>query len=169
MTTNLILDKWERNYAHTEHPKYTFPEPDLAQHLIALYFDCVNLHLPLLHRPTFEKWVEEGLHHTDENFTPVYLLVCAVGARHSNDPRAKLEGINSYHSCGWKWFDQVQMIKRAMISPPTLFDIQSYCVCETISHRLAWANDTLHSWQYSSSRDHLPHSPAGRLWELESG
>ena len=123
-----MASKWEKNYGLIEGPKYTFPEPDLSKHLADLYFDCVNLYLPLLHRPTFEKWVNEGLHLSDDKFAPVYLLVLAVGARYSSDPRAMLDGVDSYHSCGWKWFDQVQMMKRSMLSPPTLFDIQCYCV-----------------------------------------
>ena len=123
-----MASKWEKNYGLIEGPKYTFPEPDLSKHLVDLYFDCVNLYLPLLHRPAFDKWVNEGLHLSDDKFAPVYLLVLAVGARYSRDPRAMLDGVDSYHSCGWICFDQVQMIKRSMLSPPTLFDIQCYCV-----------------------------------------
>ncbi|KAF8972340.1 fungal-specific transcription factor domain-containing protein [Flammula alnicola] len=119
---------WERKFNTTDSIHYTFPEPDLAMDLIGLYFTHVNLYLPLLHRPIFEKLVQEGLHLTNQSFAPVYLLVCAVGARYSDDPRAKLEGVDSYHSCGWKWFDQVQMVKRSMLAPPSLFDLQLYCL-----------------------------------------
>jgi hypothetical protein len=112
-----------------ESPIYTFPEPDLARDLIDLYFRYVNLYLPLLHHPTFMKWVDEEMYLKNANFAPVYLLVCAVGARWSDDPRCLLTGVDSYHSCGWKWFDQVQMIRRSILSPPTLFDLQVYVVC----------------------------------------
>ena len=60
--------------------QYTFPDLDLALHCIDLYFKYSNLYLPLLHRPTFYKYVREGLHLTDGDFAPVSLLVCAVGA-----------------------------------------------------------------------------------------
>jgi hypothetical protein len=120
--------KWERNYNASPPPQYHFPEPDLSKHLVDLYFQHVNIHLPLLNRCIFEKWIEDGLHLTNKAFAPVYLLVCALGARYSNDPRAMLDGHNSTHSRGWKWFDQVHMVKRSPLSAPTLFDLQVYCV-----------------------------------------
>ncbi|KAF8970798.1 fungal-specific transcription factor domain-containing protein [Flammula alnicola] len=119
---------WERKFNSSENIHYIFPEPDLAVHFMDLYFTHVNIYLPLLHRPTFEKYVQEGLHLANANFAPVYLLVCAVGAQYSDDPKARLEGVDSYHSCGWKWFDQVQMKKQPMLAPPTLFDLQLYCL-----------------------------------------
>lgn len=99
--------------------------------LIDLYFRHVNVYSPLLHRPTFEKSVAEGLHLTDDAFGANLLLVCAVGARYSDDPRVLLDGVQSVHSSGWKWFDQVQLVKKSLLAPPTLYDIQFYCVrCE---------------------------------------
>ncbi|KAJ3505766.1 hypothetical protein NLJ89_g7247 [Agrocybe chaxingu] len=123
------LRPWEsRINAKKPAPVYHFPEPDLAEHLIDLYFEFVNLYLPLLHRPTFEKSVQDGLQHTNQSFASVYLLVCAVGSRFSADPRVRLDGIESYHSCGWKWFDQVQVVKKSLLSPPSLYDLQFYCL-----------------------------------------
>ncbi|KAF8968587.1 fungal-specific transcription factor domain-containing protein [Flammula alnicola] len=119
---------WERKFNSSESIHYTFPEPDLAMHFMDLYFVHVNIYLPLLHRPTFGKYVQEGLHLTNGNFAPVYLVVCAIGAQYSDDPKARLEGVDSYHSCGWKWFGQVQMKKQPMLAPPTLFDLQLYCL-----------------------------------------
>ena len=84
--------------------------------------------MPLLHRPTFDKSVKEGLHLKNLNFAPVFLLVCAVGARYSDDPRVRLDGVKSHHSAGWKWFEQVQIMKRSLLAPPTLYDLQLYCV-----------------------------------------
>ncbi|KAF8972347.1 fungal-specific transcription factor domain-containing protein [Flammula alnicola] len=114
------LRPWEKVFNTSERGHYTFPEHDLSMHLIDLYFTHVNLYLPLLHRPILKSW--------NETFAPVFLLVCAVGARYSDDPRVKLEGYDSYHSCGWKWFGQVQAVRRSMLTPPTLFDIQLYCL-----------------------------------------
>ncbi|KAF9479628.1 hypothetical protein BDN70DRAFT_878593 [Pholiota conissans] len=119
---------WERLYAAFEEPKYVFPEPDLSRELVDLYYKHVNLYLPLLNRVMFDKWIEDGLHLTDKNFAPVYLLVCAVGARYSDDPRARLDGNDSPHSRGWKWFNQVHVVRRAALSPPTLSDLQVYCL-----------------------------------------
>lgn len=88
----------------------------------------MNSFLPLLHRPTFDKSLTEGLHHRDDGFGAVVLLVSAVGARFSDDPRVILEGTGSTHSAGWAWFHQVQMVRRSLFSPPSLYDLQVYCV-----------------------------------------
>jgi hypothetical protein len=109
-------------------PEYTFPELDLALQCIDLYFKHDNLYLPLLHRPIFDKSVQEGLYLRDKEFAPVFLLVCAVGARYSDDPRVLLDGFDSQHSSGWKWFSQVQKIQMSLITPPTLYDLQRHCV-----------------------------------------
>jgi len=113
----------------TASPEYNFPDLDLALHCIDLYFLHSNLYLPLLHRPTFDKSVKEGLYLTNDNFAPVFLLVCAVGARHSDNPQVRLDGIDSHHSAGWKWFKQVEIMKQSLrLAPPTLYDLQLYCV-----------------------------------------
>jgi hypothetical protein len=62
------------------------------------------------------------------NFAPVFLLVCAVGARYSDNPLVRLDDVDSHHSAGWKWFEQVQIMKRSLLAPPTLYDLQLYCV-----------------------------------------
>jgi len=108
-------------------PQYTFPEADLASSLVDLYFSNINMYHPLLHRPTFEKSVAEGLHYRDERFASTYLLVCAVGSRFSDDRRVLLDEFDTHHSCGWKWFNQVQMVKKTFLTP-TLYDLQFYCV-----------------------------------------
>ncbi|KXN82670.1 Transcriptional activator protein acu-15 [Leucoagaricus sp. SymC.cos] len=112
----------------TTQPHYKFPEPDLLHALVDLYFEYINLFVPLLHRPTFERSIAEGLHHHDERFGANVLLVCANGSRFSDDPRVLLDGEKSRHSSGWKWFDQVQMVKRSFLNPPTLYDLQFYSV-----------------------------------------
>ena len=69
------------------------------------------------------------LHHTGEDFAAIVLLVCALAARYSNDDRVKLDGIDDWHSSGWKWFNQVDAYQRSYIGSPTLYDLQFYCVC----------------------------------------
>lgn len=109
-------------------PNYQFPPSDLLVSLVDLYFINMNSFLPLLHRPTFEKSLREGLHYRDDGFGAVVLLVSSVGCRFSDDPRVILEGTNSTHSAGWAWFHQVQMIRRSLFSPPSLYDLQVYCL-----------------------------------------
>ncbi|KAJ7143999.1 fungal-specific transcription factor domain-containing protein [Mycena epipterygia] len=117
---------------------YSFPPPDLAAHLIDLYFTRVNMYLPLLHRPTFERGVMGGLHHRDDNFAAILLLVCAVGSRWSDDPRvvpgSGTEGVGTaktgtgHLACGWGWFDQVPLVGKHLFGQATLYDLQYYCL-----------------------------------------
>lgn len=95
--------------------------------------------MPLLHRPTFEKYVEAKRHLTDEAFGSTVLLVCAIGSRFSGDSRVleKEEIIMNgsateqkiWRSAGWQWFREVQTTRKAMYLGRTrLFDVQICCV-----------------------------------------
>jgi hypothetical protein len=91
------------------------------------YFLHFNPLLPLLHRPTFEDAVKQGLHLVDNGFGFVLLLVVALGARWVDDQRVLLED-GSRYSAGWKWFNQVQLPMKALLAPPRVTDLQVYCV-----------------------------------------
>ncbi|KAJ3514273.1 hypothetical protein NLJ89_g2467 [Agrocybe chaxingu] len=119
---------WERKVTISSSHHYTFPDPDLARDLAELYFQNIHPDIPLLHRPSFERSVRDGLHYADEGFADVYLLVCALGARFSSDPKVLLEGVDSRHSAGWKWFNQVELCKGSPLGMPSLYDIQAYCL-----------------------------------------
>ena len=93
--------------------------------------------IPILHRPTFETHLKNGLHLEDQSFGGVVLLVCAVGARFSVDKRVlderelapEDEEQKVWQSAGWKWFYKVQTSHKAMgLYPPRLFDLQIFCV-----------------------------------------
>lgn len=107
-----------------EKPHQEFPPNDLLSSLIDLYFENVNNYYPLLHRPTFLLDMKNGLHFSHEAFGSIVLLVCAIGSKFSDDRRVILEGTDSLHSCGWKYFMQVQSIHRTVLSPPNLYDLQ---------------------------------------------
>ncbi|KAJ7224319.1 fungal-specific transcription factor domain-containing protein [Mycena pura] len=113
-----------RSREPTPPPQYVFPPPDLAASLVDLYFSNVNLIVPLLHRPTFDRDLSAGLHLTTDGFAATYLLVCAVGARYSSDARVLLDGTNSLHSCGWRWFKQLQLMRDPLGPPVCLYDLQ---------------------------------------------
>jgi hypothetical protein len=113
------LQQWEMN------THYKFPETDLLPVLVNAYMRSYNDDLPLLHRPTFEHAVSEGLHLRDPSFGGVVLLVCALGARHVDDHRVWLPGGNK-RSAGWHWFTQVDISRRDLFRPPRLYDIQTY-------------------------------------------
>ena len=93
-----------------------------------LFFQHINFFTGLLYRPLFEKGIEEGLYHRDDGFGGLVLLVCANASRFSSDPRVLLEGTDSWHSCGWKYFAQVQMVRKSLLSAPCLYDLQMYSV-----------------------------------------
>ncbi|PBK95211.1 hypothetical protein ARMGADRAFT_1011085 [Armillaria gallica] len=112
-----------------DHSMYTFPEDDLLRSLINLYFERVNILLPLLHRPTFENSISEKLHLQDQKFADVVIFVCAVASRYSDDPRVLFEGQHSMQSSGWKWVHQVVSTYKLSIRPSTLYDLQFCCLC----------------------------------------
>lgn len=63
------------------------PPTDLAHTLIELFFANVNIHFPLLHRPTFERQFREGLQFHDAWFSCLCLSVFAVASRWCSDIR----------------------------------------------------------------------------------
>lgn len=86
--------------------------------------------MPVLHRPTLEKGIADGLHLGSQNpgFSKIVLLVCAIGSRYSNDPRIFLPDVGSELSAGWKWFDQIRTTQKPMLAPPCLYDLQVHIV-----------------------------------------
>lgn len=109
-------------------PSSSFPDDDLLDSLVNLYFAHINAYLPLFHRPTFERDIAEKLHLKDDGFAANLLLVCATGSRWSDDPRVRLDGIDSSHTNGWKWFNQVQLVRKSLLRVPVLADLQFYVV-----------------------------------------
>lgn len=105
--------------------------------LMQLYFDNVNPFFPILHRPTFENAVAASKHVSadddSDGFAETLLLVCALGARYSDDPRVHLDTVTECGTAGWKYFDQVQLAGHPLRGQPTLYDLQCYCVCITYS------------------------------------
>lgn len=114
-----------------ETPRFAFPEPDLLNSLVDLFFENSVRYLPILHRGTFQQQLNSGLHFTDEGFASVVLLVCSLGSRFSDDTRVLLDNTDSWYSAGWKWFSQVQKNQKLVnLRPPRLFDLQ---IC-AVSH-----------------------------------
>lgn len=118
---------WELAAKDIVEPVYNFPHEDLATSLVDLYFTHYNVLTPLLHRPTFERKAAQGLHRRNSSFGAVYLLVLAVGSRFSDDCRVFLENQNE-HSAGWRFFEQVQMVRKTLLGPPCLEDLQVHCL-----------------------------------------
>ncbi|KAI0682880.1 fungal-specific transcription factor domain-containing protein [Cytidiella melzeri] len=125
---------WVIESLEHEKPHELFPVPDLMTALVDAYFEDCNLYLPLLHEPTFRRDIANGLHRRDEGFGSIVLLVCALGSRFIDDPRVILPGSNSQHSSGWEWFRQVQWIRRSLLCPPRLYDLQVACLTAVFLH-----------------------------------
>lgn len=107
--------------------RYDFPDVDLIPILVDQYFAQMNIYFPVLHRPTFEKALMEGLHLRDNGFGVVLLLVCAHGSRFCDDPRVLLPGC-PVSSAGWRWYNQAQMVRKSPLAPRRLYDVQQYNV-----------------------------------------
>jgi hypothetical protein len=127
---NLIRhSQWAtRNPALEYHWAYLYPDDDLMPSLIDAYFQHFNIFLPILHRPTFEKSVAEGLHFSDSMFGATVLLVCAHGSRFSEDPRVLAKGSDNHRSAGWKWFEQVNVFRNTLYKRTTLYELQMHAV-----------------------------------------
>ncbi|KAG8943600.1 hypothetical protein FRC04_002761 [Tulasnella sp. 424] len=107
----------------------TFPPDDLMDELIELCFKTIMVLFPVVHRPTLEKQRRENRHRNDINFARVLLGVCAIGARFSDDERVCLPSEDGsgveWNSAGWKYFTQIVSLKRPILSPAGLSDLQS--------------------------------------------
>lgn len=108
--------------------KFEYPDIDLLRHLVDCYFDNLNILLPLLHRPSFMRSIEERAHHVDHNFGAIVLLVCAIGCRYTEDPRVTHEVTTSTSSTAWKFFVQLHKPKHVHYLPHSLYEAQIYPV-----------------------------------------
>ena len=106
-----------------------FPDSDLLQSLVQAFFDRQYRMTPLVHRPTLERGLALGLHLRDPSFANVVMGVCACAARNVDDPRVLLEGSESWHSAGWKYYNQIRTERNSVFSMPSLYDLQTYGVC----------------------------------------
>ncbi|KAJ6479244.1 fungal-specific transcription factor domain-containing protein [Mycena vitilis] len=122
-----ITQPWEK--LTIEPPPTFFPDHDLLESLVKIYFEQINPILGILHSPSFHQAILDGVHLRDPQFGAVVLLVCALASRHSEDPRIFLDSSNSEHTCGWKWFMQVRPL-RSSFSPeqPSLYQLQLLCL-----------------------------------------
>ncbi|KAF7308402.1 Zn(2)-C6 fungal-type domain-containing protein [Mycena chlorophos] len=105
-----------------------FPPRDLLYSLFKLYFRHTNIYYPVLHLPTFMRSVVDGLHLRDRSFGNVVLMVCALGAKFSTDPRVlyRKEGDKDELelNVGMQYFDQIQFAMEYLFTAPTLTHIQ---------------------------------------------
>ncbi|KAJ7643597.1 fungal-specific transcription factor domain-containing protein [Roridomyces roridus] len=108
-----ITKPWQSMIQETIPPQ-SFPEDDLLAALIDMYFERINPLICLLHAPSFRRSVSQGEHLSDLHFGPLVLLVCALAARCSDDPRVLMDDDPRPDSAGWKWFRQVRPLSMAI-------------------------------------------------------
>ncbi|KAJ4483214.1 fungal-specific transcription factor domain-containing protein [Lentinula aciculospora] len=122
-----FLQSWEKTSRDQRGNRYSFPETELMVSLVSLYLVNVNIFFPIVHAPTFKRFIAEGLHLRDEDFGATVLLVCAIGSRYSADPRVLCVS-GSELSSGYQWFAQVQMLRQSLFEVPSLYELQYYCL-----------------------------------------
>ncbi|KAG5341430.1 hypothetical protein C0989_010540 [Termitomyces sp. Mn162] len=81
------IHPWE-DISEEETIIYEFPDEELLYELVGLYFEHVNSHFPLLHQPTFEKALREGLHHVDCHFGSTVLGLAILYTHGTSQPEA---------------------------------------------------------------------------------
>ncbi|KAJ7661669.1 fungal-specific transcription factor domain-containing protein [Mycena rosella] len=117
---------WE---AHPEAPApQIFPPEDLLWDLIEIYFAQLNIWSFIVHRPTFEKSISDGLHLRDHRFGATVLAVCALASKNSPDPRVLLDTYGGM-SAGWKWFQQIRRpFSGPVVETASLYELQLCCL-----------------------------------------
>ncbi|KAK6996558.1 fungal-trans domain-containing protein [Favolaschia claudopus] len=118
---------WEKE-ALNRRPHYVYPANDLISTLVAIYFDTIHPIHPILHRPSFERSVAQGLHLVNQDFGGTLLAVLASASRYSNDARVFVgKDVNTASlSAGWKFASQIQPMNK--IVEPTLYEVQTYAL-----------------------------------------
>ncbi|KAF7299153.1 Fungal-trans domain-containing protein [Mycena indigotica] len=113
---------WEKE-VYEQQIQFVYPEPNLLYDLLQLYFAYVHPTLPILHRPSFERSVSEGLHHKDPQFGAMLLAVLAVASRFSDDPRVFVDG-QSTLSSGWRFIAQIPVVRKFF--EPNIYEVIFY-------------------------------------------
>lgn len=72
---------------HTDKEPAPLPPYDLAVKLVKAFFDHVNSILPVIHRPSFQRDLENDVASTDPSFRGLLFAIYALGARSVDDPR----------------------------------------------------------------------------------
>ncbi|THU96970.1 hypothetical protein K435DRAFT_78876 [Dendrothele bispora CBS 962.96] len=122
---------WHVGYLTPDSPQsLEFPPHELMRQYIDAYFVEHEIYCPLLHRPTFEKQINDNSHLRDSAFGAVVLAVCALGAQ-------ILSSAPSKDRPGQQWFNQIRL-ERFVFSPKLeLCHLQLYCLTMYYCNSLA--------------------------------
>ncbi|KAJ6528906.1 fungal-specific transcription factor domain-containing protein [Mycena capillaripes] len=106
-------------------PYSSFPDHNLIDSLVSLYFSNVNIFFPVLHRPIFEDAVAHGLHLRQDDFASTLRLTCALGSLYLIDSRLSRQ---ERLKLAWKFYNQVELCGHSLRRQPTTYDLQAYCL-----------------------------------------
>ncbi|KAF8145425.1 fungal-specific transcription factor domain-containing protein [Mycena galopus ATCC 62051] len=158
---------WEKEILYLK-PVYGYPADDLIASLVEIFFTNVHPTIPILHRPSFERSVAEGLHHTDVTFGGTLLAVLAVASRYSKDPRVFVDN-GAPLSAGWKFANQLWGVRRFFEA--TIYEVQMYgllglFVLGTSVPHASWVYTGLGIRCIQQRGEHI-RKPEGHKWCLE--
>ncbi|KAA1107821.1 hypothetical protein PGTUg99_024199 [Puccinia graminis f. sp. tritici] len=80
-----------RHKEYLSSAKRFYPEPDLEQTLITIYFEKFHPSVPVIHPTTFRDHHISGLAQTNPTFRALCLLMFSIASRWSTDPRVQLD------------------------------------------------------------------------------
>lgn len=114
-----------------------FPPPDVIASLVDAYFAHSNIYYPVLHRPTFQRLLDQELHQHDHELGSLLLVVCAIGTRFSDHPYVSDVTAEGTNRCMTQWLIQTrEVMKKSFTSTATLFEVQYYCVSRSFARML---------------------------------
>ena len=106
-----------------------FPPADIIASLVDTYFSHSNIYYPVLHRPTFQRLLDQELHQRDHEFGSLLLVVCAIGARFTDHPYLSDVPPGAVNCRVAYWLSQTRRVmKNPFTSTATLFEVQYFCV-----------------------------------------
>ncbi|KAJ6489814.1 fungal-specific transcription factor domain-containing protein [Mycena sanguinolenta] len=144
---------WEKLTVEAEN--YIFPEHDLLDSLIRIYFEQINPILGILHPPSFNRSISDGLHLRNPDFSALVLAVCSLASRHSDDPRVFMDHSSSTYSCGWKWFRQIRPFSATFLPEPSLYRLQLVCLSAMYTNGISIPEE---SWMLTGLGLRLAHA-----------
>lgn len=106
-----------------------FPPADIIAPLVDTYFTHWNIFYPVLHRPTFQRLLDQELHQRDYEFGSILLVVCAIGARFTDHPFLSDVPHGAVNCRVAHWLSQTRRaMRKPFTSTATLFEVQYFCV-----------------------------------------
>ncbi|KIY68366.1 hypothetical protein CYLTODRAFT_374486 [Cylindrobasidium torrendii FP15055 ss-10] len=163
----------EQSWEYLDMPHFAplvFPDADLLDVLVSLYFQYFNPQICLIHAPTFRRQIAKGLHYASHAFGSVVLGVCALASRYTDDLR-----VGEGHHKGWVYFSQLRAVHggQCLAKENLLWDLQLFPLMILYAYSLTLPN-VARSLTGSgiriaqTSNLHRLKREEGRLWSVEN-